>query len=85
MNLGSVLLTAGRLSEAVDQHQQAVSLKPTFIEARYRLGNAFLQMENLPAAKVQYESILRINPDYVQARSKLSELRAREHATESTP
>jgi Flp pilus assembly protein TadD len=85
LNLGSVLLTAGRLPEAVDQFQQTVSLKPTLVEARYRLGNALMQMENLPAAKEQYESILRINPDYAQARAKLSELRAREHATQSTP
>jgi tetratricopeptide (TPR) repeat protein len=72
-NLGNVLQARGRISEAVEQYEAAISLNPDDAEARNNLGNALLQTGQLPEAMEQYEQALRIRPDYAAAHNNLGD------------
>ena len=81
VNLGALMLSTGRLTEAIEHLEEAVRLKPQFIEARNRLGNALVLANRLSEAKEQYESILRLDPGHAQARSGLSDILARQQGS----
>jgi tetratricopeptide (TPR) repeat protein len=66
-NLGLALFQQGRQSEAMDEYEQALQIKPDYAEAHYNLGTALLQIGRVPEAIEQFEQALRIKPDYAQA------------------
>jgi tetratricopeptide (TPR) repeat protein len=49
-NLGYTLFNRGQTSEAINQYQEALRLKPDYAEARDNLTRA-LGMKNAPAGK----------------------------------
>lgn len=71
-NLGTVLLSAGRVTEAMGQFEQALQLKPDYAEAHNNLGNALLRQGRLPAAISQYEAALRVRPNYADAQNNFA-------------
>jgi tetratricopeptide (TPR) repeat protein len=61
--LGCDLSRAGEVHEAIAQYEQALRIKPDYVDAHNNLGNALLQVGRIQAAMEHYEQALRINPD----------------------
>ena len=55
------------MTEAVGHYEQALRLKPDYIEAHNNLGNALLDSGKVPEAIGQFEQALRLKPDYIEA------------------
>lgn len=63
-NLGSYLLAAGRLSEAVPHLEAALRIRPESAPSRSDLASALAQTPGrLPEAIIQYQAALRLLPD----------------------
>jgi len=73
-NLGVDLLEQGRASEAMDQYQQALRIKPDFADAQFNLGLASVQLGRLPEAIGHFERAVQIQPDHVRALNNLGVL-----------
>jgi len=69
-SLGNVSLQKGRISEAVEQFEQALKINPDYADAHNNLGNALLQQGRTQAARVQFEQALKLSSD-VHVRSNL--------------
>jgi len=75
-NLGNALFLTGQLSKAIEQYQQALSIKPDYAEAYNNLGYALEQTGQIAEARAEYEEALRISPDCAPARNNLARLQA---------
>ena len=71
-NFGFFLAHEGRLGEAIDQFQEAVRIKPDFVEAHINLGVAFARLERFDEAATQFEKALNISPNAVEIRNNLA-------------
>lgn len=65
--LGAALKSLGRDDEALPAFQQAVSLAPGDVEARYNLGLVLQALGRLDEAAQTYRQALALDPDYVDA------------------
>jgi tetratricopeptide (TPR) repeat protein len=63
-NLGYALAQAGRVPEAIVQHEATLRLKPDDAKAHFNLGSELLQMNRYPEAIGHFEEALRIKPDF---------------------
>jgi protein O-mannosyl-transferase len=70
-NLGDALMHTGRVSEAIEQFEQALKIKPDFAKAHYNLGTALMQTGRVAEAIEQYEQALKIEPDHPYAHNNL--------------
>jgi protein O-GlcNAc transferase len=70
-NLGNVLRQQGKLEEAIQSYQQALSLNPNYAQAHNNLGNIFQEQGKLEEALQSYQQALSLNPDFVQAHNNL--------------
>ena len=66
-NLGLVLETLGRLNEALDSFDAALSIKPDFSGAFSNKGSTLRQMGRLDEALSSFEAAIKIRPDFVEA------------------
>jgi superkiller protein 3 len=66
-NLGALLAHQGKLTEAIEQYEQALQLKPDFTEAYNNLGNALADQGKVPEAIQCYKRALELNPSYAEA------------------
>ncbi len=69
--LGIALGQAGRVGEAIRHYEQALRIKPDYVEAHYNLGIVLEQAGRVPEAREHYEQALRIKPDYAEAHNNL--------------
>lgn len=69
--LGDLYLEAGRPIRAADEYEEALNLRPTFLDVRSRLAEAYLQLGEVERAGRELEAILEANPDFVSARIRL--------------
>jgi tetratricopeptide (TPR) repeat protein len=70
--LGNVFDSSGRIPEAITLYEEALRLKPDYVEAHYSLGVAWSQMPGrLKDAIAEYEEALRLQPDYAAAHNNL--------------
>ncbi len=60
-NQGYIYLNLNKISEAIENFQKALELKPNYFEAYFNLGNAYLQKKNFPLAEKNYLSALKLN------------------------
>jgi protein O-mannosyl-transferase len=60
--LGCDLSKAGRIPEAIAQFEQALRLKPDYVDAHNNLGNALLQTGRTQDAMEHFRQALRIDP-----------------------
>ena len=70
-DLGSILGQSGRVQEAMQHYEQALRIKPDYVEAHYNLGIALAQTGNIEEAIAHYEQALRINPDFAEGHFNL--------------
>jgi len=70
-NLGIILASAGRTSEANVQYEEALHLKPDFPEAHLNLGNALANAGHTSEAIAHYGEALRLKPDLAEAHNNL--------------
>jgi tetratricopeptide (TPR) repeat protein len=69
--LGYDLLLSGRVAQATEHLERAVSLQPQSELAQYNLGDAFLQAGRLRDAAESYEKAIALNPNYANAHNDL--------------
>ena len=70
-NLGLALDEKGRVEEEIAQYQQALQIKPDYMQAHINLGDAFFQTGSLDEAVSQYQKALQIEPGYAHAHYNL--------------
>jgi Flp pilus assembly protein TadD len=66
-NLGEELSKAGRKTEAVQQYQEAVRLKPTDPDYNFNLATALSSTGHVQESLASFEETLRLVPDYAPA------------------
>jgi len=70
-NLGDALIRTGRLSEAIEQFERALEIKPDYPQAHINLGNALIPTGRLSEAIEQFEQALKIKPGSAEAHNNL--------------
>jgi len=70
-NLGEALQRAGRRSEAIQQHREALRLNPEAPEAQYNLALDLEQNGELDESISLYKDFLRLRPDDAPAHNQL--------------
>ncbi|HXW64805.1 MAG TPA: tetratricopeptide repeat protein [Burkholderiaceae bacterium] len=70
-NFGLAFGMTGRMSEAIEQFEQALKIKPDFAEAHNNLGIAFRETGRMSEAIEQFEQALKIKPNYALAHNNL--------------
>lgn len=66
--LGDLYVDAGQPDRAVQEFEEALHVRPTFVDIRGRLAEALLEAGEVPRARGELEEILGANPDFVSAR-----------------
>ena len=69
--LGALFGATGRISEAADANQTAVSLSPKDAAAHNNLGNSFQELEKLDESAACYKRAIALKPDFAEAHSNL--------------
>ena len=57
----------GKLEEAIEAYNKAITIKPDYADAYYNMGNALKEQGKLEEAIEAYNKAIAIKPDYVQA------------------
>ncbi len=61
--LGEAYAEAGALTEAIEQYQAALRLRPEFHDLRYRLGRLLLEAGRSLEAREEFERVVRARPE----------------------
>ena len=70
-NYGFDFFEKGRVDEAITQYQNALQIRPGYVQAHNNLGKALLQKGKVDEAILQCQQALQINPGYVEAQVNL--------------
>jgi Tfp pilus assembly protein PilF len=73
-NLGSALLSEGKVDEAIREFESAVHAAPSLVLARINLARAYLLKGDSPKARREVEQALRLDPASSEATLLLAEL-----------
>ena len=73
---GDRLGAGGQDTEAIGQYEQALRIKPDYVEAHYNLALALEKMGRTPEAIEHYQQALKLRPDDIPARNALTRLGA---------
>ena len=71
---GDLYLAADRPEEAATEYAAAVELRPSFLDIRFKLAEAYMDLDMLGEALGHLEAILVENPDFGGARVRLGAL-----------
>jgi tetratricopeptide (TPR) repeat protein len=69
--LGDLYVEAGKTARAVGEYEEALMLRPMFLDIRSRLAEAFLEIGEAGRAAEELGKILESNPGFVSARVRL--------------
>ena len=75
-NLGNVLIGLERLPEAIGRYEQALQLKPDYVDPRRNLAGVLAHLGRVPEAIVHYRVLVQLRPDDQEARAELLRLQA---------
>ncbi len=70
-SLGWLLLTAGKLDEAIAQLRVAVKLKPDFVQAHINLANALAAKKDMEGALVEARAAVKLAPNDAESHRML--------------
>lgn len=70
-NLGEAAIEAGNLELARKRFEQALSLRPEFVEARNNLGVVLHRLGRPDLAVLAFNEVLRLKPDFISALNNL--------------
>jgi Tfp pilus assembly protein PilF len=76
-NLGTLLMTAGRVEEAAEAFEAAIKANPAYPEAWRHSAIAAARLGQRDAAVHRLQEALRLRPDFAAARSDLARLEGR--------
>ena len=68
---GDVLRDSGALDDAVLAYQQAIATYPGLAIGPYKLGTAYMRLNQLDEAEASFKQALKIDPDYPEAMNNL--------------
>ena len=71
---GDLYMAADRPEEAAAEYAAAVEIRPSFLDLRFKLAEAYMDLEMLGEALTHLEEILVANPDFAGARVRLGAL-----------
>jgi tetratricopeptide (TPR) repeat protein len=71
LNLANVFSREGKLNDAVGHYEEALRIKPDYVEAHANLAFALFRMGRTSEAIEHYQQALRIQPDYAEAHNGL--------------
>ena len=66
-NMGATLKDQGKLDEAIQAYNKAISIKPDYAEANYNVGVTLKEQGKLDEAIQAYIKAISIKPDYAEA------------------
>ena len=70
-NYGVILVSLGKLKEAVFCYHKAIEINPNFEDPHYNLGNLMRNLGKLKEAEICYLKAIEINPNFADAHSNL--------------
>ncbi len=71
---GDLYMAADRPEEAATEYAAAVEVRPSFLDLRFKLAEAYMDLDMLGEALTHLEEILLTNPDFAGARVRLGAL-----------
>ena len=71
---GDLYLAADRAEEAAREYAAAVTIRPGFLDLRFKLAEAYMDLGRLGDARDHLQAILQFNPDFLGARVRLGAL-----------
>jgi tetratricopeptide (TPR) repeat protein len=74
---GDLYLAADRPEKAAAEYAAAVEIRPSFLDLRFKLAEAYMDLERESEAQTHLEEILKVNPDFSGARVRLGALLSR--------
>jgi len=69
--LGDLYMTAERFEEAAREFQEALDVRPGYLDIRTKLAEALIELDQIDRARQELEEILGENPDFTGARLRL--------------
>jgi len=69
--LGDLYMMAERFDEAARQFEQALDVRPRFLDIRTKLAEALIELDELDRARQELDEILEKNPKFTGARMRL--------------
>ena len=73
-NLAVILVRLRKFDESIDNYQQAIRIKPDYVEAYNNLGLAFKEFGKFDKSIDSFQQAIQIRPDYVAAHKNLGNL-----------
>jgi tetratricopeptide (TPR) repeat protein len=63
--------------QAINLWREVLAVRPTLVETRLKLAEAFIRLEQYPDALREYERVLQLDPQNQTARTRSMQLRGR--------
>ena len=79
---GDLYMAADRPEEAANEYAAAVEIRPNFLDLRFKLAEAYIDLDMWVDARLHLKEILILNPDFDGARVRLGALLNRMGDTE---
>ncbi len=70
-NLGNALLQEGSVDEAIAHYQNALQIKPDYLDVHVRLASALFQKGEVDEAIAHYQTALQLKPGYAEVHNNL--------------
>ena len=71
---GDLYMAADRPEEAVSEYATAVEIRPNFLDLRFKLAEAYMDLDMWVDARIHLKEILLLNPEFGGARVRLGAL-----------